>query len=211
MFVVTFHNQVILGPIQWDASYIASVVQEDLDLNYKPVLYPSDILKVPFDLVEYVRVRHAEEVKPFHNSKIEKLVGPTWTFNETKGTATYTVEYKSVEEVKLYIKNELARQRWFKENSGFEYQLANSTIFVDTSREKRNLYSEKLLISQDRNVQWKNNDVWVELTNSDLVDIVNQIHNHVQDAFDWEVAKLQECSSIESFELLKEFIENNGL
>lgn len=211
MYVVTFHNQVILGPIQWDASYISSVIQEDLDLNYRPTLYPSDIAKVPFDVLEYVRVRHAEELKPAHNTKTQKLVGPLWTFNESKGIANYTVEDKSIDELKLYVKEELAKKRWFKENSGFEYNVSGSTIFIDTSREKRNIFSEKLTVSQDRVIQWKNNDSWIELTNTDISDIVTEIQNHVQDAFDWESQKLQEGLALNNVDDLKEFIENNGL
>lgn len=214
LYVVTYHNQVILGPIQWDASYISRILEIDLELEERPLILPSDYTKVPFDVIEYVRIRHAEEVKPYHNIKTQKLVGPIWTFNETTGTATYTVQDKSVTELTMYIKESLADARWRKEVSGFDYTVGDDILNVSTSRNDRGVFAEKLLasqIGQTGSVQWKQGEKWITLTDSDLTNIVNQINQHVQDSFDWELEKLKECNSFDTVKQLSEFIEQNGL
>jgi hypothetical protein len=210
-YVVTYHNQVMLGPIQWDPSYISKIIQIDLELDEKPLILPSDYSKVPFDVVEYVRIRHAEEVKPAHNVKTQKLVGPIWTFDDSKGIANYTVQDKNIDELKIYIKESLADTRWRREVSGFDYQVGEDTIHVSTSRDTRGVFAEKLLASQTGSVQWKEGERWITLLHNDLVNIVNQINQHIQDSFDWELEKLRESNSFSTANELMSFIEDNGL
>lgn len=211
LYVLTYHNQVLLGPVPWDHAYMSKIIELDLELEQRPLILPSDYTKVPFDVMDYVRIRKAKEVRPFFNPKTQKLTGPSWSFDESEGTATYSVQDKTVAELHMYVKEELSKLRWTREVSGFDYTAGENTFFVSTDRDKRNIFNEKIILSQSQNVQWKVGDKWIELTNQNVIDIVGSISKHVQDSFDWEAEKMNECNGFSTVEQFISFIEENGL
>ena len=199
MYVITHHHdydEVLLGPIDWNPRFIASVIQSDLNLPYRPEIKESDKLKVPYDIVENVRVRPVTFVKPEHDEKIQHLIGPYWSYTENEAIAEYRVEYKDVEIVRAELKQELAALRYQKEISGTKITLQNREVFLVTNRIERDVYTQKyLLMNQDDTIEWKFSDGWMTLTKSEMQQIVNAINDHVQSAFSWELSKSMNLDS----------------
>jgi hypothetical protein len=63
---------------------------------------------------------------------------------------------------------------------------------------------------------YKFNNTWVEVTSTDIQYILSEIDKVVQDAFDWELEKLQEIDACQTIDevydvILEEPVENNNL
>lgn len=206
MYVVTQHNKIILGPIDWDASYIAAVLQNDLDLDNRPKVLPSDVFRVPFHILPDVYVRNAVIDVPTYNKKIQKFGGVDWTFDEQNAYANYTVIDKDVDEVKGELKNIVSSKRWDRENSGTSLEIQGITVNVTTSRDQRRVFVDKLIAMQDGDVSsWKFEEQWINLTKADITNIVRAIDRAVQDAFDWENNKINQinnCTSLTELDQL---------
>jgi len=187
MYVVTFNDFVLLGPITWNTSMFNSVIEEDT--GFKVNILPSDKQNVPLDLGNGIKVRHALENKPNINSKIQKYDGPFWTFTESTGTHSYTAVDKPLEIVKGELKQILAHVRWTKEISGFDMSIQGHSVKIDTSRGSRDSYLQQYLILGDgENVNWKFSGAWINLTKAELKQIVDNINAHVANSFNWEAS-----------------------
>jgi hypothetical protein len=193
MYLITHHNKIILGPIEWNASFIASVLQNDLDLDERPVVLPSDVFKVPFYILPEIYVRNAVIEKPSYNSKIQKFGGVEWTFDENNGYANYSIINKDIEEVKGELKNAAASKRWVRENTVINLTINDVDVSISTARENRRVFFDKLLVMGANDVcSWKFDGCWIDLSKEDIYNIVKSIDNTVQDAFNWEVNKIDE-------------------
>ena len=82
-----------------------------------------------------------------------------------------------------------------KENVQIKLTINNTEIIVSTSREQRLAFVSKLLSSSGPHIFKFDNNVWLEITNSDLQNIITSIDNKVQEAFDWEYQKIQEIEA----------------
>ena len=196
MYVITQHNKIILGPIEWNASYISSVLQNDLDLDQRPTVLPSDVFKVPYYILPEIYVRHAVIQKPEYNAKIEKFGGVDWTFDENNAYANYTIIDKDIDEVKGELKNVVASKRWDREKVTISILIQGINVAISTDRDSRRVFFDKLVVMDDSDLcSWKFSEAWVNLTKSDINTIVRSIDTHVQEAFDWEYSKLTQINS----------------
>ena len=199
MYVITHHHdydEVLLGPVNWNSKFFSSVIQSDLDLDYRPEIKDSDKYKVPFDILPNVRIREVTVIQPEYNPKTQFLNGPYWTYTENDATASYNVEYKNLDLVKSELKQEIAGIRYDKEISGTKITLNNKEISLTTNRSDRDLYVQKYIVMGDSDtVDWKFPEGWMTLTKSEMSDIVNAVNNHVQDAFLWELTKSTEIDN----------------
>lgn len=206
MYVITHHNKIILGPIDWNASFIASVLQNDLDLNERPTVLPSDIFKVPYYIIPEVYVRQVQMIKPEYNTKIQKLGGVEWRFDEKYGYASYNIIDKEIDEVKGELKNLVASKRWEKEQQGTSVTINGSVLNISTLRDERRVFLDKYAALQDgQSCTWKFPESWVELTKNDLFTIISSIEQTVQAAFDWEIEKqleIENCTTLDQLNLI---------
>ena len=199
MYVITHHNKIILGPVEWNASYFAAVLQNDLDLDSRPKILPSDVFKVPFHILPDVYVRRAVIENPEYNPKIQKFGGISWTFDENNAYANYTIVDKDIDEVKGELKNIVSSKRWDREHVGTSLDIQGISVGVTTSRDQRRVFADKLIAMQDGDVcSWKFEDAWISLTKTDVIDIVRAIDRAVQEAFDWEINKIHQIHSCTS-------------
>jgi len=184
MYAITHHHdydELLLGPVDWKPRFIAAVLQQDLDLPSMPNISVADEAKVPYDIVENVRVRRVEQVFAEINQKTQRWDGPFWTYTDELATATYTAADKSIDQVKGELKNIVAAKRYEKETAGTTVTIQDVTVPVSTSRDDRSVYASAIP------GPWKFTDgTWLTLTQEELNSIVTAVQTHVGDAFVWE-------------------------
>lgn len=214
MYVITHHHEydeVLLGPIEWNPRFMASVLQSDLDLDNKPTIVDSDKNKVPYYILPDVCIRHVTFVKPEYNQVTQFLVGPYWTYTEeNEAIATYVAEYKNLDLVRGELKQLLAAERYQKEISGVKTTIQGVEVTVDTNRGERDIFVQKyLLMGENDTVEWKFPEGWFTLTKSDLGLAVVAGATHIQNAFNWELSKAMELDAATNHEelLLVEIVE----
>lgn len=200
MYVITHHHdydEVLLGPIDWNARFIGSVLRSDLDLDYTPPVIDSDKNRVPYEILPNVWARIVEEQKEELNPKIQFHVGPYWSYTEdNRAIASYVATYKDLDGVKGELKQELAAERYRKEVAGVKVTIQDTEVTVDTNRGDRDIFVQKYLLMSDTDtVQWKFPEAWLTLTKADLGLIVATGASHVQSCFDWEAAKVAEIDA----------------
>lgn len=204
MYVLTHNDQVLLGPIQWNAMMFNSTIEDDTEIltNIKP----SDVNNVPLDLGNGLKIRACRDQKPPINPKTQILSGPIWTFTDTEGIALYTPENKNIELLKKEMLSDLSNERWKKECSGSTATIQGQTVTVDTSRGSRDVFAQQFLLLPDgQTIAWKFPEGWITLTKADLEICMNASSNHVQNAFQWEAtlhakidnATFEELSALE--------------
>jgi hypothetical protein len=210
MYVITQHNKILLGPIEWNPSYISSVLQNDLDLSQRPTILPSDMFKVPYYILPEIYVRNAVINKPEYNPKIQKFGGTTWAFDEKNAYATFTIVDKDLDEVKGELKNVVSSNRWTMENAGTNILIGSNNLRISTNREQRRVYVDKLAAMDDGDqCMWKFEEDWISLSKQNILEIVKAIDTAVQEAFDWEIQKCNEINSCTTLDQLDK-LELNG-
>jgi hypothetical protein len=138
---------------------------------------------------------------PEFNPKIEFLNGPYWEFTESAAVASYRVESLNIDAVKNFLKEQTASERWSKENSGISISLNGVDRSFPSDKETRNVIQSHISAGLET-VNWKfNRDDWIALTQQDLQTVLTAVLAHVQESFNWEMAK---CAEIDSCTTLTE-------
>lgn len=206
------NNSLILGPIGYNVRMINSELE---DLEVEEVITTQSYTNLPIHFSDgLTHLLPIEKVIPDNNPKYHNIGNFTWEIIKekdvpTKVLFTYPIIDKTLEEVKELKKQEVAPVRRQKENTTLNLTVNSTEIQVSTSREERILLASKLSASPGPH-NYKFVNTWLEITTTELQYILNQIDIKVQEAFDWELSKLQEidaCTTIdEVYEVI--IIEN---
>ncbi|MCJ7766295.1 MAG: hypothetical protein MUP09_10195, partial [Thiovulaceae bacterium] len=140
-----------------------------------------------------------EKEVPSHDPKYYDVGNFSWEIIEengvpTKVLLTYPTIEKTLEEVKTLRKQEVSPYRREKENTILTLTVNETEVEVSTSRDERLLLASKLAASPGPH-NFKFYNTWLEITTAELQYILNQIDIKVQEAFDWELGKLQEIDA----------------
>lgn len=199
MYSLIHNSQLILGPIQWNYRLINAEL-EDLEINYK--VSPRDYENVPIaaDVGTKTYILPAVLLIPEYDSRFQGVGNFEWTIVEENDIPVrvefnYSIGDKTLDQIKGEYKSQLAPIRRQKENTQITLTVNNTEILVSTSREQRLALVSKLVSSPGPHLFKFDNEVWVEITTTDLQNIITQIDNKVQEAFDWEYQKLQEIDA----------------
>jgi hypothetical protein len=122
-------------------------------------------------------------------------------FTDTEVVFVYTVSDKPLEQIKDEYKAGVKPERQRRENTIVEVTINNSTITVSTDRENRLALTSKYIAGPGSHNFKFDNGAWLEITTEDLQTIIQAVDSKVQEAFDWELAKLQEidtCATIDA-------------
>lgn len=202
LYSLIHDDQLLLGPIKYNYQLI-NYDLEELELPQRLTSKSWEQVPIQFDDVTYLLP--AREVYPEYDARFQKLTPPSWSITKENNTPievvfTYTAVDRSLEEVKNEIKALVAPERWNKENTTVAVTINNEEITVSTSRENRlSLISKSISSEGPYNFKF-DSGVWLEITKTDLQTIITAIDVKVQEAFDWELAKLQEidvCTTIQ--------------
>lgn len=203
MEIALIHNNSLeLGPMGFNVRMINSEL-EDLEVEERITSQSYTDLPIHFsdNLTHLLLI---EKVVPENDPKYHNVGNFTWEIikeNEVpvKVLLTYPITDKTLEEVKELRKQEVSPYRREKENTTISVNLNGTQVEVSTSREERLLLASKLSAAPGpHNFKFKN--TWLEITTEQLQTIVSEIDVKVQEAFDWELAKLQEIDACETIE-----------
>lgn len=212
MFALVNENELLLGPIQFNYRLINSVLEEELDLDYR--IGPSDYSKVPLSITDNVKLLYAVEDKPSFNQKYEEIFLYKYEISEDKVIFCYEKQEKNLDLIKQEHKNIISSERWHRENSRYLDICINDTnIKVPINRETRISLITKLT-SGNEPYNFKFGDVWMEVTHEDLKTIISKIDEKVQEHFDWEFSKIKEidlCTSTSEIEAIDFFDPMNKI
>ena len=196
------NNSLILGPIGYNVRMINSELE---DLEVEDTISPQSYTNLPIHFSDgLTHLLPIEKVIPDNNPKYHNIGNFTWEIIKeddvpVKVVFTYPIIDKTLEEVKELKKQEIAPIRRQKENTTLNLTVNSTEIQVSTSREERILLASKLSASPGPH-NYKFVNTWLEITTTELQYILNQIDIKVQEAFDWELSKLQEIDACETID-----------
>ena len=196
------NNSLILGPMGFNVRMINSELEE-LEVEERITSQSYTDLPIHFtdNLTHLVLI---EKDLPSHDSRYHNVGNFSWEIIQEddvpiKVLLTYTIVDKTLEEVKELRKQEVAPYRREKENTTVTLTINDTEVEVSTSREERLLLASKLAAAPGPH-NYKFSNTWLEVTTEELQTIVSAIDVKVQEAFDWELAKLQEIDACETID-----------
>lgn len=196
------NNSLILGPMGFNVRYINSELE---DLEVEERITPQSYTDLPIHFSDGdTHLVLIEKNIPQHNSRYHNIGNFTWEIIKendipTKVVLTYPIADKTLDEVKEIRKQEVAPVRREKENTVITVNLDGTSVEVSTSREERLLLASKITAAPGpHNFKFRN--TWAQVTTEQLQTIVSEIDVKVQEAFDWELAKLQEIDACETID-----------
>lgn len=197
MYALIHDSQLILGPIGYNYRLINAELEE---LEVEGRVTPRDYQNVPLQIDENTYLLSVSQIIPSYDSRFQSIGNFEWeTITENnvpvRVEMTYSVGNKSLEQIKAEYKSQVSPIRREKENTIFELKIRDTAILVSTNREERLSYISKFISSSRlHNFKFKNN-VWLQITRTELEYIISQIDLKVQEAFDWELSKIQEIDA----------------
>lgn len=212
MYAIIHNQKVILGIVPWNSKYFTDVLQIRHKIAAELPKNEPKVDAFPFVINEHTSIVLAEENRPRDiNPMTEQYVGPQWIFTQDKVTAVYEIKSLSLDDVKRNYIDKAAQRRYDKENAGTITTINGKQHNIETTREGRSKYVEKMsMVNDNTTIVWKFGEMWEQLSKSDLNSIVDAIENHVQGAFDEEyqlVKKIKLAQSVKDLEDIKELNE----
>ena len=186
----------------FNVRYINSEL-EDLDVEER--ISPQSYTDLPIHFSDNeTHLVLIEKVVPENDAKYHNIGNFTWEIIKendvpVKVLLTYPIIDKTLEEVKELRKQEVSPYRREKENTTISVNLNGTSVEVSTSREERLLLASKLSAAPGPH-NFKFSNTWLEITIEQLQTIVSEIDVKVQEAFDWELSKLQEIDACETID-----------
>lgn len=192
-----------LGPVFWRHRFIQSELEDhEVDFLVPPV-EPNAYVKVS-DTLEIFPVESIAQ--PQYDPTYEQLVGPNWSFENNVAVGSYSVTAKDIATIKSDLKAIVAAERYKKEVAGTKAIIQGAEVFIDTSRDGRNIFVQKYAMMSDTDVvQWKFPTCWLSLTKTELGEVVAAGAAYVESQFVWEssiVAQIEAATSVDELKAI---------
>ena len=217
MYALIHNSQLILGPIQYNYRMINGELEE---LEIESRVTPRDYENIPIRFDDFTFLVPVVQTIPEHDTRFQSVGNFTWEIiqeNEIWPSGvemTYPISNKTLEQIKEEYKTRLPDIRRQKETQIIDVTINDTIVQVSTAREERVSFVSKLVSSPGpHNFKFENN-VWLQITTTELEYVISQIDAKVQEAFDWEYTKVQEIDACETGEdvynvvLIEEVIPN---
>ncbi|MFZ9205609.1 MAG: hypothetical protein ACO22L_07025 [Candidatus Nanopelagicaceae bacterium] len=203
MEIALIHNNSLeLGPFGMNVHYINQELEE---LEVEERVSPQSFSNLPIHFSDgLTHLLPTERVIPENDPKYQNVGNFTWEIVTeddvpVKVVFNHPITDKTLEEVKATRKQEVAPARRQKENTIITLTVNGTDVKVTTSREERLMLASKLSASPGPH-NFKFQNTWLEITTEELQYIVSEVDKVVQEAFDWELAKLQEIDACETID-----------
>ena len=198
MYALVNGQELLLGPIAFNYRMINSVLEEELEVDFR--VTSQDYQNVPLHFTEDIKILPARNEVPEFDLRFQTASQTSHIITDNEVVFTYTVADKTLEQIKGEYKAGVKPERQRRENTSIEVTLNNSTITVSTDRENRLALIAKYVAGPALHNFKFDNGTWLEITTEDLQTIIQAIDSKVQEAFDWELAKLAEIDACEDGE-----------
>lgn len=209
MFALVNGQELLLGPIAFNYRLINASLEEDLEIDYR--VKSSDYSQVPIQITDEVKILSARNEIPDFDERFESINLSYHEIADNEVIFYYVKSEKTLEEVKQEYKTNISPERWNREHTTISLTINERDIRVSTSRENRLALITKLL-SGDGPYNFKfDNGTWMEVTKETLQYVITQIDLKVQEAFDWELAKITEIDACETKESVYEVDISNPI
>ena len=185
MYAIVHKNRVIVGPMEWKQKYFTDVlkIRHRIEANI-PGAAP-EIL--PYIIDTDTKICNVIENKPDIDFMTEYHYGPLWDLSSDIVIANYDVKDIEIHDARNNYRIIAANERYKKEVSGLKVIIQNTEVSIDTSREGRTIFIQKLLTMQDSDIiNWKFPETWLSISKTELQSIVKAASDYIQTAFDWE-------------------------
>jgi hypothetical protein len=191
MFIITYNDNVILGPMKWNARRFTEVIEEDceititLPLTNEPERY--------YEVNQDIKIWPVQStVNPDYNIKTEFLNGPFYEYVDGVAYSSMVVSQLPLIAAQNFAKRDVSISRWKKQNSGVQVTLNGIEYTFVTDLQTKSTFHQ-YITSNLESINWKiDQDTWIVLSKSDIQTVFNSIVNHIQSAFDWELEKYSE-------------------
>jgi len=193
MYSLINGQELLLGPIAFNYRMINSVLEEDLEVDFR--VTSQDYLNVPIVFTEDIKILPARNEIPEYDSRFQSISQTSHTITDNEVVFSYSVIGKTLDQIKAEYKVAVKPERQRRENTNVEVVINGSTITLSTSRENRLALTAKYVASSASHNFKFDNETWLEITTEDLQTIIQAIDVKVQEAFDWELAKLAEIDA----------------
>jgi hypothetical protein len=198
MYALVNGQELLLGPIAFNYRMINSVLEEELELDYR--VTSQDYKNVPIIITEDIRIIPARNDIPEFDPRFQTASQTSHTITDDEVVFTYTISDKTLEQIKGEYKAGVKPERQRRENTSIEVTINNSAITVSTDRENRLALIAKYVAGPGPHNFKFDSGTWLQITTEDLQTIIQSIDLKVQEAYDWELAKLQEIDACETKE-----------
>jgi hypothetical protein len=202
MYALVNGQELLLGPIAFNYRMINSALEEELEVDYR--VTSQDYQNVPIVITEDIKILPARNEIPEFDPRFQTASQTSHTITDTEVVFVYTVSDKPLEQIKDEYKAGVKPERQRRENTIVEVTINNSTITVSTDRENRLALIAKYVAGPGPHNFKFDNGVWLEITTEDLQTIIQAVDVKVQEAYDWELAKIQEIDACDTKEAVYE-------
>lgn len=168
----------------------------------EPVILQEPIFEAVMETKQAKVLSYTENLPP-HNPKTQWLFGPNYDIQENLVVGNYEIKPLNLDIAKSYLLDKLPAARYEKENKQINVFLQGLKLAINTDRDTRAIYANKLLGMGENTINWKFNEGWLSVNKADLEYIIQQIDFAVQEAFDWELSKMNEikvCKTLEDID-----------
>ena len=202
MYALIHNSQLILGPIQYNYRMINGELEE-LEIDAR--VTPRDYENIPIRFDDLTFLIPVVQLTPEHDTRFQSVGNFTWEIIQendipVRVEMTYPISNKTLEQIKEEYKKQLPDIRRQKETQIIDVTINDTIVQVSTAREERVSFVSKLVSSPGpHNFKFENN-VWLQITTTELEYVISQIDAKVQEAFDWEYTKVQEIDACETGE-----------
>lgn len=201
MYVLIYKDRVISGPRDWNRAMFSGALE---DVGIRDVLLPRvAVEELPYIINNDARIAECRLEYPPYNQKIEYAHGPFWDFSEPVAVGTFQLVPHPIDVIRDYLRGQAAIERYEKEVRGIKVTVQGQEFEISTARGDRDIYAQTAAyLADDANVNWKFGRVWLTINKTELQSIAAAVAAHVQSAFSWESAKVQEINSTATVEEL---------
>jgi len=192
MYALVNGQELRLGPIAFNYRMINDELEE-LEVDFK--VTSQNYQSVPLAITEDVKILPARYDNPEYDPRFEYLSNITHQITETEVVFSHDKFVKPLQQIKDEYKLAVKPERKNKENTTITVTIQDTALTLSTSRENRLEFISKLFGNPGPYNFKFDNGIWLEITKADLEFIISAIDVKVQEAFDWELAKLAEIDA----------------
>jgi hypothetical protein len=209
--IVKDQQTVLLGPMPWKQRMFQREINDlleagDITEQYTipPIAPESNYLAIGEGLEIFPIV---QSNVPAHDGIYEQLAGPYYSYANNEATETYNAVSVPLDQIKGTLKNIVTNNRYKKEVGGFKITVQSSEVTVDTSREGRQIFLDTYLAMADaETINWKFPETWINVTKTDMEQIVFTGKSHIQTCFDWELSTQNAIDAAQTEQELKAIV-----